>query len=43
MKNTQNTFLEIETIELADGLLIGGEGKEEPENDSQVWGSSHWQ
>ena len=35
-------FLEIETVELADGLLMEGKGKEETENDFQVWGWSNW-
>lgn len=35
-------FLETETIELADGLLMGGKRKEEIENDFQVWGWSDW-
>ena len=35
-------FLETETIELADGLLVGGKRKEEIENDFQVWGWCDW-
>ena len=35
-------FLETETIELADGLLMGGKRKEEIENDFQVLGWGDW-
>lgn len=41
-RKTENISLAIETIARTDGLLMGGEGKEETGNDFRVWGLSNW-